>query len=86
MLQVKQAFYDDRKGRAIIDERERVARAAAAAQRATGLSPEPQATTRRRQRQMPGTGHTLKGDVIEPGERSEDDDESHHAEEDDDEV
>lgn len=62
---VKMAFYDDRKGRAEIDERERVARAAAAAKRAAGMSPEPesQAADHRPQR-MPGSGHTLSGRVV----------------------
>ena len=38
---MKQAFYDDRKGRAVIDERERVVRAAQEARRAAGELPEP---------------------------------------------
>ena len=59
------AFYDDRKGRAEIDERERVARAATAARRAAGLSPEPEShIADHRPKHMPGSGHTLSGQVI----------------------
>ncbi|TBU49543.1 hypothetical protein BD309DRAFT_947092 [Dichomitus squalens] len=73
---VKQAFYDDRKGRAITDERERTARAAAAARRAAGLSPEPEVEDNRPKRRMPGSGNTLSGDVVQPeedGARTDDD-------------
>ena len=73
---MKQAFYDDRKGRAVVDERERAVRAA----RAAGELPE--SSTRggpgrgmggaagrgrrrgRPQRSMPGPGQTLSGKVI----------------------
>ncbi|KAH9943431.1 uncharacterized protein BXZ73DRAFT_97473 [Epithele typhae] len=63
--QVKKAFYDDRKGRSILDERQRTARAAAEARRAAGLSPEPQpaALSPHRTRKMPGTGQTLSGEA-----------------------
>ena len=72
MLQVKQAFYDDRKGRAITDERERLARAATAARRAAGgMSPEPEVADYR-PKKMPGSGHTLSGDVVEADEGSDD--------------
>ncbi|KAI0771636.1 hypothetical protein BD413DRAFT_445850, partial [Trametes elegans] len=65
VAQVKQAFYDDRKGRAVVDERERIARTAAAANRAAG-SPGPSAAVAdyRPKRRMPGSGHTLSGEVI----------------------
>ena len=78
VLQVKQAFYDDRKGRQIVDERERIARAAAEARRAAGGSlPEPQIHVEEyaqgpssRRKKMPGSGHTLSGETAHP----EDDD------------
>ncbi|KAI0677544.1 hypothetical protein C8Q78DRAFT_96843 [Trametes maxima] len=70
VVKVKQAFYDDRKGRAITDERERIARAAAA-NRASG-SPAPNVIADHRpKRRMPGSGHTLSGNIIDV-----DDDES----------
>ena len=47
----------------MVDERERTHRAAQAARRAAGLSPEPEAE--HRPRRMPGTGHTLSGSVID---------------------
>lgn len=69
--QVKQAFYDDRKGRAITDEREREARAATAARRAAGgMSPEPEVADYR-PKKMPGSGHTLSGNVIQAAEESD---------------
>ncbi|RDX55623.1 hypothetical protein OH76DRAFT_755621 [Lentinus brumalis] len=82
---VKQAFYDDRKGRAIIDERERVAREAAAAKRAAGgMSPEPEPADYR-PRRMPGSGHTLSGDVIDVDEGSDEEDAAARDDDDDDE-
>ena len=69
-LQVKQAFYDDRKGRAITDERERTARAAAAARRAAGLSPEPEVADHRPKKKMPGSGNTLSGVFVEAEDNS----------------
>lgn len=69
--QVKQAFYDDRKGRAITDEREREVRAATAARRAAGgMSPEPEVADYR-PKKMPGSGHTLSGNVIQADEGSD---------------
>ncbi|OSD04259.1 hypothetical protein PYCCODRAFT_1433642 [Trametes coccinea BRFM310] len=65
VAKVKQAFYDDRKGRALIDERERVTRAAAAANRAAGSSASPAIADYRPKRRMPGSGHTLSGETIE---------------------
>ena len=70
--EVQQAFYDDRKGRAIIDERERVARNAAAARRAAGMSPEPEDVDAR-PRRMPGSGHTLSGNVVGNDESDDED-------------
>lgn len=82
--QVKQAFYDDRKGRALIDERERVAREAAAAKRAAGgMSPEPEPADHR-PRRMPGSGHTLSGEVIDVDDGSDDDDAAARDHDDDD--
>ena len=75
---MKQAFYDDRKGRAIVDERERIVRAAVEARRAAGGSatPErPSKTAVRRPKRMPGSGHTLSGDVIVADEEEVDGDE-----------
>lgn len=69
-LQVKQAFYDDRKGRAITDERERVARTAAAARRAAGgMSPKPEVADYRPK--MPGSGHILSGNIVEADNSSD---------------
>ncbi|KAI0750812.1 hypothetical protein C8Q80DRAFT_1154022 [Daedaleopsis nitida] len=73
VAKVKQAFYDDRKGRAVVDERERIARAAAEARRAAGLSPEPEAQVAdHRPKRMPGSGHTLSGDMVDADESDED--------------
>ncbi|KAI0719546.1 hypothetical protein C8T65DRAFT_635723 [Cerioporus squamosus] len=82
---IKQAFYDDRKGRAMIDERERVARAAAAAKRAAGgMSPEPEPADYR-PRHMPGSGHTLSGEVIDVDDGSDDENAAARDDDDDDE-
>ncbi|KAI1786541.1 hypothetical protein LXA43DRAFT_897752 [Ganoderma leucocontextum] len=73
VAKVKQAFYDDRKGRAITDERERVARAAAATRRAAGgMSPEPEVQAADyRPRKMPGSGNTLSGSVAQADDDSD---------------
>ncbi|KAI0638195.1 hypothetical protein C8Q77DRAFT_416722 [Trametes polyzona] len=71
VAKVKQAFYDDRKGRAMIDERERIARAAAAANPAPPSPAAAAIADYRPRRRMPGSGHTLSGDVVDV-----DDDES----------
>ncbi|RPD67156.1 hypothetical protein L226DRAFT_529545 [Lentinus tigrinus ALCF2SS1-7] len=82
---VKQAFYDDRKGRAMIDERERALRAAEAARRAAGgMSPEPEPADYR-PRRMPGSGHTLSGDVIDADDGSDEGDAAARDHDDDDE-
>ncbi|CDO75594.1 hypothetical protein BN946_scf184858.g34 [Trametes cinnabarina] len=66
VAKVKQAFYDDRKGRALIDERERVTRAAAAAKGAAGSPAQQDAIADYRpKRRMPGSGHTLSGETID---------------------
>ena len=49
----------------MIDERERIARAAAVAKRAAGMSPEPEGQIAdHRPRRMPGAGHTLSGQTV----------------------
>ncbi|KAI9001003.1 hypothetical protein BD414DRAFT_404668 [Trametes punicea] len=73
-LLVKQAFYDDRKGRALIDERERTTRAVAAANRASGSPAPTSIADYRPNRRMPGAGHTLSGDVIEVDDDEREDD------------
>ncbi|KAI0832429.1 hypothetical protein BC628DRAFT_1346598 [Trametes gibbosa] len=72
VAKVKQAFYDDRKGRAVVDERERIARAAAVANRATGSPAPAPIADHRPKRRMPGSGHTLSGDVIHVDEDERD--------------
>ncbi|OCH94099.1 hypothetical protein OBBRIDRAFT_789626 [Obba rivulosa] len=57
-LKVKQAFIDDRKSKAALDQRERQARAAAASRRANTASPDSTPVTPIRA--MPGSGHTLR--------------------------
>ncbi|OBZ70199.1 hypothetical protein A0H81_10039 [Grifola frondosa] len=61
VAKVKQAFYDDRKSRAMIDQRERQVRAAAAAR--TSASPPAPASPRYTVSPMPGSGHTLRDDA-----------------------
>ncbi|KAH9853464.1 hypothetical protein C2E23DRAFT_821546 [Lenzites betulinus] len=73
VAKVKQAFYDDRKGRAVVDERERIARAAAAANRAAGSPAPAPIADHRPKRRMPGSGHTLSGEVIDVDEDDEQD-------------
>ncbi|KAI0352950.1 hypothetical protein OH77DRAFT_1428070 [Trametes cingulata] len=65
VAKVKQAFYDDRKGRALVDERERTARATAAANRGSSSSATPAVADYRPKRRMPGSGHTLSGEVVD---------------------
>ncbi|KAI0660974.1 hypothetical protein C8Q70DRAFT_973882 [Cubamyces menziesii] len=76
VAKVKQAFYDDRKGRAMVDERERTVRAAAAANpNRSSASPAPSTIADYRpKRRMPGSGQTLSGEVIDV---DADDDEGH---------
>lgn len=70
----------------MIDERERVQRAAAAAKRAAGgMSPEPEPADYRPNRRMPGSGQTLSGDVIEADDGSDDEDAAARDVDDDDE-
>ena len=89
---MKQAFYDDRKGRAVVDERERVVRAAQEARRAAGELPEP--STRggpagrgrgggrgRAKRSMPGAGQTLSGEIV-PAEKDASEGEDEDGDED----
>ncbi|KAI0375646.1 hypothetical protein BV20DRAFT_959647 [Pilatotrama ljubarskyi] len=71
VAKVKQAFYDDRKGRALVDERERTARAAAANRPAGSPAPPPVADYRPKRR-MPGSGHTLSGEVIDDSDDDDD--------------
>ncbi|EIW61950.1 uncharacterized protein TRAVEDRAFT_163609 [Trametes versicolor FP-101664 SS1] len=80
VAKVKQAFYDDRKGRAITDERERIARAAAA-NRPAG-SPAPAVRDHRPKRRMPGSGHMLSGEVVDlDGDDGEEEEGEEEAEE-----
>ncbi|KAI0335476.1 hypothetical protein GY45DRAFT_1240298 [Cubamyces sp. BRFM 1775] len=65
VAKVKQAFYDDRKGRAMVDERERTARAAAAANPHRASPASPTLADYRPKRRMPGSGQTLSGEVID---------------------
>ena len=67
--QVKQAFLDDRKSKALHDRREKEVRDARASTNARGASPtSPQlpSSSSNRSRAMPGSGQTLSGNTPPP--------------------